>query len=682
MAMSPEDLRSVMGPVQAANTPPPMPATASPPGIPASALNPGAPPAPSLPTGTPGPISQATAAQPVPGQTATRLDPSGARSSVFSQAGAPTGQPMGPEVNPTLQNRVSQIASEPITTNPNARAALEQTSRAPDAATRARVAGSEFRASAGPAPRPYPNFTMPEAPPAGAEPRVPTGINPGAPASPAPAAPAAGPIQRAGGALRTAAQTAGGVAKAFGTVAGIGNVIRGWDMAGNGEQLPTQIEGAGRAIVGALPMIPGMQAPGVAANLALQAADTTGLTGAARKAVANWLGYTVDETGKFQKPGAAAPQAAAPAAPASAPPAAPAAPAPAAPAAPQGNVPLGIRNNNPGNLRNADGSFMQFRTPEEGLQALHNNLIAYGTKHGINTVEGVISRWAPPTENNTAAYIKFVQQATGLQPGQQINLQDPATRDLLAAAITRFENGRGGTPTRYDINGSVPPPAAAPAAPTQRAAPIQQAVARAAAGGAPGDIAVLSGGPLNGGIDAYHERYDPASGVYQKVDPLGPITDVSRLSLIQRAVDAARTGQSQQAAQLQQILAPTISGEAQTNSAGIHATGNLLSTQEQGQTARDVEGQRGASAKEVARIGADANRFTPTQDTETTDPLTGRTTRQTSAGVFDRQNGTVTRPEKAKQPIGKAQWEAHVKKYKLTPEQQASYLRENNFVVQ
>jgi len=680
MAMSPEDLRAVMGPVQAANTPPPTPAPASPPGIPTSALNPGAPPAPSLPTGTPGPVTQATTAQPVPGQTATRLDPSGVRSSVFSQAAPPTGQPTGPEVNPTLQNRVSQIASEPTTINPNARAALEQTSRAPDAATRARVAGSEFRASAGPAPRPYPNFTMPEAPPAGAEPRVPTGINPGAPASPA--APAAGPIQRAGSAMRSVGQAAGGVAKAFGTVAGVGNVIRGWDMTSDGEELPTKIEGLGRAVVGALPIaFPGI---GSAANIALDVADKTNVTGAARKAVADWLGYTVDETGKFRKPGAAPAATPAAGAPAELPaPAAPAAPAaPVAAPASQANVPLGIRNNNPGNLRNPDGSFMQFRTPEEGLQALHNNLIAYGTKHGINTVEGVISRWAPPTENNTAAYIKFVQQATGLHPGQQINLQDPATRDLLAAAITRFENGRGGTPTRYDINGSVPPPAVAPAAPTQRAAPIQQAVARAAAGGAPGDIAVLSGGPLNGGIDAYHERYDPASGVYQKVDPLGPITDVSRLALIQRAVDAARTGQSQQAAQLQQILAPTISGEAQTNSAGINATGHLLSTQEQGQTARDVEAQRGASAKEVATISSDAQRFTPTQDTVMTDALTGRTTRQTQSGTFDRKTGQVTRTENPKQPIGKAQWEAHVRKYKLTPEQQASYLRENNFVVQ
>lgn len=682
MAMSPEDLRAVMGPVQAANTPPPTPAPASPPGIPTSALNPGAPPAPSLPTGTPGPVTQATTAQPVPGQTATRLDPSGVRSSVFSQAGAPTGQPTGPEVNPTLQNRVSQIASEPTTINPNARAALEQTSRAPDAATRARVAGSEFRASAGPAPRPYPNFTMPEAPPAGAEPRVPTGINPGAPASPA--APAAGPIQRAGSAMRSVGQAAGGVAKAFGTVAGIGNAIRGGDMLFNQSELPTKIEGAARMAVGALPVIPGLQGPGVAANLALQAADTTGLTGAARKAVANWLGYTVDESGKFQKPGAtklsdlitggatpgqSAPQAALP-----------------VPAARAAGVPAHLARGYGTPSHILDGlARVESSNGKNNFNPTSNALGPYQFLPGtIDMLHKQGFQFNPMDLNQSRAAADYYLAQLAAQNGGDWNKALAAyggfkTKDP-SQYIADVSGGAKPGPMKVTINGSVPPPAAA--APTQRAAPIQQAVARAAAGGAPGDIAVLSGGPLNGGIDAFHERYDPASGVYQKVDPLGPITDVSRLSLIQRAVDAARTGQSQQAAQLQQILAPTISGEAQTNSAGIHATGNLLSTQEQGQTARDVEGQRGASAKEVARIGADANRFTPTQDTETTDPLTGRTTRQTSAGVFDRQSGTVTRPEKAKQPIGKAQWEAHVKKYKLTPEQQASYLRENNFVVQ
>ena len=57
--------------------------------------------------------------------------------------------------------------------------------------------------------------------------------------------------------------------------------------------------------------------------------------------------------------------------------------------------------NNPGNLRpvGASSGFQQFSSPEEGIAAANKNLEAYGKK-GINTLRGVISRWAPPSEKD------------------------------------------------------------------------------------------------------------------------------------------------------------------------------------------------------------------------------------------------------------------------------------------
>lgn len=114
------------------------------------------------------------------------------------------------------------------------------------------------------------------------------------------------------------------------------------------------------------------------------------------------------------------------------------APAPAAYAAPPA-----APSNNPGNIRpqgSATG-FQSYSTPEQGLAAMDDNLRAYGEKHGINTISGVISRWAPPSENNTPAYISDVSKRLGVAPDAQIDLGNPIVRHALTTAITLHENG-------------------------------------------------------------------------------------------------------------------------------------------------------------------------------------------------------------------------------------------------
>jgi hypothetical protein len=119
------------------------------------------------------------------------------------------------------------------------------------------------------------------------------------------------------------------------------------------------------------------------------------------------------------------------------------------------SAPAGIRNNNPGAMM-PGGKLAQYPDMQTGLQALDGNLASYG-KQGVNTISGVISKWAPPNENDTQAYIKDVSQRLGISPNQKIDLTNPLQRQALSTAIALHENGPSGV-----FGGGSAKPAAAP----------------------------------------------------------------------------------------------------------------------------------------------------------------------------------------------------------------------------
>lgn len=109
----------------------------------------------------------------------------------------------------------------------------------------------------------------------------------------------------------------------------------------------------------------------------------------------------------------------------------------------------GIRNNNPGNLTGddawqgktgKDGDYLKFDTPENGLRALSIDLRNQQDKHGLNTVQDIITKYAPSSENDTPAYIKDVAQRMGVSPSDTINLHDPETLHRMTDAVVRHEN--------------------------------------------------------------------------------------------------------------------------------------------------------------------------------------------------------------------------------------------------
>lgn len=113
---------------------------------------------------------------------------------------------------------------------------------------------------------------------------------------------------------------------------------------------------------------------------------------------------------------------------------------------------LADRNNNPGNLRPPGQSqgFQNFATPEEGTAAMIRQLDLYRTRNGLNTVQGIVSRWAPPNENDTAAYIRNVSSALGVAPDAPIDTADQQTMRRLVVAMARQEGGRPLSPEVLD----------------------------------------------------------------------------------------------------------------------------------------------------------------------------------------------------------------------------------------
>ena len=121
-------------------------------------------------------------------------------------------------------------------------------------------------------------------------------------------------------------------------------------------------------------------------------------------------------------------------------------------------IPRGIRNNNPLNIRRTgkdqwkgmaevqgDRSFCQFETMEYGWRAAFHLLTrTYYGKHRLTTIRGIISRWAPPQDNNdTGAYISNVSRMTGIGPDEPLGnpAEHPARWMMTGMAMAIQENG-------------------------------------------------------------------------------------------------------------------------------------------------------------------------------------------------------------------------------------------------
>lgn len=121
-------------------------------------------------------------------------------------------------------------------------------------------------------------------------------------------------------------------------------------------------------------------------------------------------------------------------------------------------APRGLRNANPGNLKDgpfakaqpgykgadADG-FAIFGSIDQGKAAQTNLLRSKYLRNGVDTIDAIVERYAPPGENSPEARANYKQHVAS-QLG--IGIGDKIGTDLapkLADAMADFENGTGGT---------------------------------------------------------------------------------------------------------------------------------------------------------------------------------------------------------------------------------------------
>lgn len=113
----------------------------------------------------------------------------------------------------------------------------------------------------------------------------------------------------------------------------------------------------------------------------------------------------------------------------------------------------GLKNCNPGNIRRSatrykgevhpsrDLDFKEFSSLPWGYRAVFVLLHTYRVRYGLQSVEEMITRWAPPSENRTGQYVRYVAEAVGVAPGDAIETLDEGAMLSFAAAVSEVENG-------------------------------------------------------------------------------------------------------------------------------------------------------------------------------------------------------------------------------------------------
>lgn len=113
----------------------------------------------------------------------------------------------------------------------------------------------------------------------------------------------------------------------------------------------------------------------------------------------------------------------------------------------------GLTNCNPGNIRQSktrykgerhpsrDSEFKEFESMAYGYRAMFVLLDTYSRRYGLCTIRQMLNRYAPPSENFTEGYIRFVSEKTGIAPDEMLNTRDERDMVPVVAAMSQIENG-------------------------------------------------------------------------------------------------------------------------------------------------------------------------------------------------------------------------------------------------
>jgi len=105
----------------------------------------------------------------------------------------------------------------------------------------------------------------------------------------------------------------------------------------------------------------------------------------------------------------------------------------------------GLRNNNPTNIVPVyggwqgqvgdDGTFAIFRDMSWGVRAWLSNFYSSYNTHGTTTLSQYITRFAPPSENDTASYINEVATYAGIDPNAPMPLDQATVTNILRGQL-------------------------------------------------------------------------------------------------------------------------------------------------------------------------------------------------------------------------------------------------------
>ena len=121
------------------------------------------------------------------------------------------------------------------------------------------------------------------------------------------------------------------------------------------------------------------------------------------------------------------------------------------------------RNNNPGNIRYGDfavkmgaigeaGGFAVFPDEETGKKA-KESLLFEGKNYKNLSIAQAISRYAPPSENNTEAYIQNILKSLGTSRDTKLTDLDSSQRQKMLEAMKRQEGWKEGTVKQAQTGG-------------------------------------------------------------------------------------------------------------------------------------------------------------------------------------------------------------------------------------
>lgn len=113
----------------------------------------------------------------------------------------------------------------------------------------------------------------------------------------------------------------------------------------------------------------------------------------------------------------------------------------------------GLRNCNPGNIRlskvhykgekatSTDSAFKQFESLEAGYRAMFVLLHTYKVRGYGSTISQMIARYAPPSENNTEAYIARVERGAKIGRDEALDTLNAEQMVPIVCAMSAVENG-------------------------------------------------------------------------------------------------------------------------------------------------------------------------------------------------------------------------------------------------